>query len=77
MRDNDGLCHCGGRLDNHNLVCSEGVPMTIKKYRKGYRVYSRTGKNLGTFSNKADALRRLRQVEYFKKKKQHKTVRWF
>lgn len=43
----------------------------IKKTAKGYRVVSkRTGKNLGgPYKTKAEAVQRLRQVEFFKHKK--------
>jgi len=41
----------------------------IRKVKGGYRVVSEKGKNLGTYRSKAAALRRLRQVEYFKHKK--------
>lgn len=34
-----------------------------------WRVYSKTGKNLGTCDTKAEAEKRLAEVEYFKKKK--------
>lgn len=35
--------------------------------RKKYEVVSHTGKNLGTSTSRAGAVRRLQQVEYFKK----------
>lgn len=38
----------------------------IKKVRGGYRVVSTRGKNLGTYRTRAEAERRLRQVEMFK-----------
>ncbi len=39
----------------------------IRKIPGGqYRVVSHTGKNLGTYSSHEEALKRLRQVEYFK-----------
>lgn len=38
----------------------------IRKVKGGYRVVSRSGKNLGTSSSKSGAQRRLRQVEMFK-----------
>jgi len=40
----------------------------IRKVKEGYRVVSRTGKNLGTYRSKAAAQKRLKQVEYFKHK---------
>ncbi len=40
----------------------------IKKLKSGkYRVLSRDGKNLGTYSTKKEAVKRLKQVEYFTK----------
>jgi len=42
----------------------------IKKTSRGYKVVSRTGKNLGgPYRSRETAERRLRQVEYFKHKK--------
>ena len=42
----------------------------IKKTKKGYRVVSeKTGRNLGESKTLAGAKKRLRQVEYFKRKK--------
>ena len=41
----------------------------IKKTSKGYKVVSKTGKNLGEYTTKAEATKRLKQVEYFKHKK--------
>ena len=42
----------------------------IKKVSGGYRVLSSKGKNLGgPYKTKAEALKRLRQVEFFKRKK--------
>lgn len=32
-----------------------------------WRVYSENGRNLGTYRSKKEAIRRLRQVEWFKK----------
>lgn len=41
----------------------------IRKVSGGqFRVVSHTGKNLGTYSSREEALKRLRQVEYFKHK---------
>lgn len=40
----------------------------IVKRKKGYYVVSEAGKNLGgPYATRAQALKRLRQVEYFKK----------
>jgi len=41
----------------------------IRKVKGGFRVVSKTGKNLGTNKTKAGAEKRLRQVEYFKHKR--------
>ena len=42
----------------------------IKSVKGGYKVYSESGKPLSkTYSTKSQAQARLRQVEYFKKKK--------
>lgn len=42
----------------------------IRKTKGGYKVTSESGKNLGgPYKSKAAAAKRLRQVEYFKKKK--------
>jgi len=41
----------------------------IRKTKKGYKVLSESGKNLGgPYKTKAAAEKRLRQVEYFKHK---------
>lgn len=42
----------------------------IRKVRKGYRVVSeKSGRNMGTFKTKEQAIRRLRQIEFFKHRK--------
>jgi hypothetical protein len=42
----------------------------IRKTPKGYKVLSEKGKNLGgPYKTKAEAEKRLKQVEYFKHKK--------
>jgi len=42
----------------------------IKKVSGGYRVLSSKGKNLGgPYKTRAEALKRLRQVEFFKRHK--------
>jgi hypothetical protein len=42
----------------------------IKKTKKGYKVVSKKGKNLGgPYPSKSEAEKRLQQVEYFKHKK--------
>lgn len=41
----------------------------IKQVGNKYRLYSHTGKNLGTYRSRAGAERREQQVNYFKNKK--------
>jgi len=42
----------------------------IKKVKGGYKVLSKKGKNLGgPYKTKAEAKKRLRQVEFFKHRK--------
>lgn len=41
----------------------------IRKVKSGYKVVSKEGKNLGKYKTKKAALKRLRQVEYFKRHK--------
>jgi len=42
----------------------------IRKTPKGYKVVSHTtGRSFGTYRSKAQAQKRLRQIEYFKHKK--------
>ncbi len=44
--------------------------MTIRKIKGGYRLLSKTtGKNLGTYKTKAEALKRERQIQFFKHQK--------
>ena len=39
----------------------------IKKIGNGYKIYSKEGKNLGgPYATRAEAEKRLREVEYFK-----------
>jgi len=40
----------------------------IKKVGEKYRVVSRSGKNLGESSSKEGAKKRMREVEYFKRR---------
>lgn len=42
--------------------------MIVKKGNK-YQVRSKKGKNLGTYSSRKEAIKRLRQVEFLKYKK--------
>ena len=39
----------------------------IRKVKSGFRLISRTGKNLGTFKTLKEAKKRERQVNFFKK----------
>jgi hypothetical protein len=60
------------REDKFEMVfyefCAGGLIM-IKKDKKGYKVVSEKGKNLGSgYKTRAAAEKRLRQVEYFKHK---------
>ncbi len=41
----------------------------IRKVKDGYRLVSKSGKNLGTFKTKKAALQREREVQFFKHKK--------
>jgi len=42
----------------------------IKKEKNGYKVVSKKGKNLGSgYKTRAEAAKRLQQVEFFKRKK--------
>lgn len=43
--------------------------MTIRKVKAGYRLVSKKGKNLGTYTTKDGAKQREREVQYFKKAK--------
>jgi len=46
-----------------------GGLIMIKKDKSGYKVVSEKGKNLGSgYKTRAEAAKRLRQVEYFKHK---------
>ncbi len=42
---------------------------TIRKVKGGYRLVSKSGKNLGTYSSKGGAEKRERQVQFFKHNK--------
>src|SRR5215469_529313 len=54
------------RLVRHSL----GGSAMIKKVKEGYKVLSEKGKNLGgPYKTKAEAEKRLRQVEFFKRRK--------
>jgi hypothetical protein len=58
---------------NKALRClwgSGGCETMIKKVAGGYQVLSSKGRNLGgPFKTRKEALKRLRQVEFFKRKK--------
>ena len=41
----------------------------IRKVKDGYRLYSHSGRNMGTYPTKSGAEKRERQVQYFKHKK--------
>jgi hypothetical protein len=41
----------------------------IRKVQGGYRVLSESGRNMGTYRTKAEAEKRLRQIEMFKRLK--------
>lgn len=43
--------------------------MTIRRVKGGFRLVSKTGKNLGTFKTKAGAVKREREVSFFKRRK--------
>lgn len=42
----------------------------IRKVKEGYRVLAESGRNMGTYSTKEQAEKRLRQIEMFKHMKQ-------
>lgn len=41
----------------------------IKKIKDGYKVVSESGRNMGSYKTLGEAKKRLRQIEYFKHKK--------
>jgi hypothetical protein len=41
----------------------------IRKVKSGYRLYSHSGRNLGTYPTRAGAKKREQQVQYFKHRK--------
>ena len=41
----------------------------IKKIKRGYKVISESGRNMGMYKTLTQAKKRLRQIEYFKHKK--------
>ena len=50
------------------VAAEESVEETIRKVEGGYRLYSKKGKNLGTFDTRAGAEKHEREVQYFKHK---------
>ena len=44
----------------------------IKKIRGGYKVLSKSGRNMGTYKTLKEAKNRLRQIEYFKHENKNK-----
>ena len=63
----------GGLVDDANRALAqelqmieEGIEETIRKVEGGYRLYSKKGKNLGTFDTHAAAEKHEREVQYFK-----------
>ena len=46
--------------------------MVIRKKGRKYTLYSHTGKILGKFTSKNKAVKRERQINYFKNKAKHK-----
>jgi hypothetical protein len=57
------------RLASHLARCKRGFAM-IRKTEDGYKMVSRKGKNLGgLYKTRAQAEKRLRQVEFFKRNK--------
>ena len=59
-----------GPLPLNLLKRLNGEADMIKKVKEGYKVVSEKGKNLGgPYKSKAEAEKRLRQVEYFKHNK--------
>jgi hypothetical protein len=57
-------------MAREHLGCRLTEVRMIRKTAKGYKVLSEKGKNLGgPYKTKAEAEKRLKQVEYFKHKK--------
>jgi hypothetical protein len=53
-----------------SLKIVEEDEIVIKKVKQGYKVLSEKGKNMGgPYKTKAEAEKRLRQVEFFKRRK--------
>ncbi len=49
--------------------------MTARKVKGGYRLYSKKGRNLGTFKTKAGVKKREKQVKMFKHMKKRRRGR--
>lgn len=41
--------------------------MSIRKVKGGYRVVAHSGRSMGTYASRKQAVKRLREVEYFKR----------
>jgi hypothetical protein len=60
--------HSPGSSERDHYDCEDGL--MIKKVKGGYRVLSSKGKNMGgPYKTREEALKRLRQVEFFKRQK--------
>jgi len=55
-------------LNNHEEM-KNFIREIIRKVKSGYRLYSHSGKNLGTFDTRSAAEKHEREVNYFKHKK--------
>ena len=56
-------------IEGGNVLQRSGASM-IRKDKSGYKVVSKKGKNLGSgYKTRAEAAKRLQQVEFFKRKK--------
>lgn len=53
-------------IDVRKLRKKTGLSETIRKVKGGYRLVSKSGKNLGTYPSKAGAKKREKQVQFFK-----------
>lgn len=43
------------------------MPMSIRKVKGGYKVVAHSGRAMGTYPTRKQAVKRLREVEYFKR----------
>ena len=62
----------GAAKRNAGSLNATGEVDMIRKVKEGYRVVAESGRNMGTYATKAEAERRLRQVEFFKRQKKPK-----